>query len=311
MTANKAPVRLVWGEDAFLVREAALAAFGDLRPTEVDADEWQGGELQNLATPSLFGEPRGLLITDARSLRKEAMSELAAYLELPDPQAPLVIACQVAERGKPPAALDRLIKAVGTVTHVAIARKDLEGWVVQRAAAVQMQVSVPAARALVEALGEEPGALAGAIQQLASAYPGERISPVIVAEQFRGLGDQKVWDLCDRAFGRDLAGAIRSLRSLEEGRDDPLKVLGGVSSRLRDLIKVRALPDRMPPADLARAAGLRFDWQARRYRQQAQNYSMDQLLGLHERITDADRALKSGAAGGVVMPTLIAAIAAG
>ena len=131
-----------------------------------------------------------------------------------------------------------------------------------------------------------------------------------MVEQFRGLGDQKVWDLCDHAFGRDLPGAIRSLRSIEEGGDDPLKTLGGIASRLRDLIRVRALPDRLPPAQVAKAAGLRFDWQARRYQQQARNYTMGRLVDLHARVTEADRALKSGATGDVVMPTLIAAIAA-
>ncbi len=51
---GKAPgaVVLLWGEDDFLLREAALELLGDLRPTEVDAAEWQGGELQDLATPS-------------------------------------------------------------------------------------------------------------------------------------------------------------------------------------------------------------------------------------------------------------------
>jgi len=310
MTAPTAPVKLLWGEDAFLLREAGLAAFGGLHPTEVDAGEWQGGELQNLATPSLFGEQRGLMISDARSLSKAAIAEIAGYLDAPDPNAPLVICCQVPERGKPPAALDKMVKTVGTVTQVAIARKELEPWVVKRAKAAGVDLGIPSARALVETLGEEPGALVAAIQQLAGAYAGQEVTPAVVAQQFRGLGEQKVWDLCDRAFGKDLPGAIRSLRSLEEGRDDPLKVLGGVSSRLRDLIRVRALPDRLPPAKVAKATGLRFDWQARRYQQQARNFSMAQLLALHERITEADRALKSGSTGDIVMPALIAAIAA-
>ena len=310
MTAPTAPVKLLWGEDAFLLREAGLAAFGGSHPTEVDASEWHGSELQDLATPSLFGEPRGLMIADARSLSKDAVAEIAAYLAVPDPDAPLVICCQVAERGKPPAALDKMVKAVGTVTQVAIARKELEPWLVKRARDADVDMGIPSARALVETLGEEPGALIAAIQQLAGAYAGQTVTPAIVAQQFRGLGEQKVWDLCDRAFGKDLPGAIRSLRSLEEGRDDPLKVLGGVSSRLRDLIRVRALPDRLPPAKVAKAAGLRFDWQARRYQQQAQNFSMAQLLALHERISEADRALKSGSTGDIVMPALITAIAA-
>ena len=310
-TRPRASIALLWGEDDFLLREAALARFGDVRPGEVDAGEWQGGELQDLATPSLFGEPRALLISDARSFTKDATAELAAYLEAPDPDAQLVICCQVAERGKVPAALHKLVKPVGEVVHVEIKRKDLEPWLARRAGALGLDLSVPAARALVETLGEEPVQLVAAMAQLESAFPGQRITPAVVARQFRGLGEQKVWDLCDHAFSRDLPGAIRSWRSIEEGGDDPLKVLGGVSSRLRDLIRVRSLPDRMPPAELAKRAGLRFDWQARRYQQQARNFTMPQLLRVHERITEADRALKSGASGDTVMPALVVAIAAG
>lgn len=308
-TAKHASVTLLWGEDEFLLRERAFELLGELKPTEVDAAEWRGVELQDLATPSLFGEPRALLISDAKSLPKEALAELAAYVAAPDPDAPLVICAQVGDRAKVPAALDKMVKPVGQVVEVKIARKDLEPWLMQRAKREELDVTQPAIHALVETLGEEPGQLVAALRQLGSAFPGERITPQIVAKQFRGLGEQKVWDVCDHAFAKDLPGAIRSWRSIEEGRDDALMVLGGIASRLRDLMKVRALPDRMPPAELARAAGLRFDWQARRYQQQARNYSMGQLIALHERLVDADRAMKSGANADVVMPTLVAAIA--
>lgn len=302
---------LLWGEDDFLLREAAFAELGDLKPREVDAVEWRGSELQDLATPSLFGEPRALLVNDAKALSKEALAELAAYVAEPDPASPLVLCALVGERAKVPAALEKLVKPVGRVREVkAPVRKEIEGWVVTRARDGGIDIAVPAARALVASLGETPAELASALEQLGSAFPGEKITATHVARQFRGLGEQKTWDLCDRAFGKDLPGAIRSLRSIEEGGDDPLMVLGGIASRLRDLIKVRALPDRMPPADVAREAGLRFDWQARRYQQQARAFSMQQLVDLHEHITEADRALKSGATGDIVMPSLIAAIAA-
>jgi DNA polymerase III subunit delta len=302
-------VTLLWGEDDFLLREEALSVLGDRRPTEVEAGQWQGGELQDLTTPSLFGEPRALLVTDARSLPKEALGELVAYLAAPDPDSLLVICCRTADRGKPPATLEKAVKPVGEVRELRVVRKDLEPWLIQRARARQIDLAPPAARSLVETLGEDPAELASALEQLASAFPGQRLTPQLVTRQFQGLGEQKVWDLCDRAFGRDLAGAIRSLRSLEEGRDDALMVLGGIASRLRDLMKVRAQPDRMPPAELARRAGLRFDWQARRYREQANRFSMAELVAIHDRVAQADRALKSGASGDVVMPTLISAIA--
>ncbi len=309
MTTATTSIYLLWGEDEFLLRERAFELLGDLRPTEVAAAEWQGGELQDLATPSLFGERRALLITDAKNLPKEAVGELADYLSAPDPDTPLVLCAQVGDRAKVPAALDKLVKPVGRVVEVKVVRKELEPWLIGRAKRDGIDVTPQAIHALVEKLGEEPGELAAALRQLGEAFSGERITPQLVARQFRGLGEQKVWDLCDKAFTKDLPGAIRSLRSIEEAGDEPLMILGGIASRLRDLLKVRALPDRMPPADVARAAGLRFDWQARRYQQQARNYSMGQLITLHERLVEADRAMKSGASGDIVMPVLVAAIA--
>ncbi len=303
-------VVLLWGEDGFLLREEALRMLGDIKPREVDAGQWRGGETQDLATPSLYGERRALLVSDAKSLSPDALRELGAYLAAPDPDSPLVLCAIVGERAKPPAALEKLVGRVGEVREVKVPRKELEPWLVARAASFGVELAAPAARSLVETIGEQPAELASALEQLASAFPDERLTPELVGRQFRGLGEQKVWDLCDRAFGKDLPGAIRSLRSLEEGRDDMLMVLGGIAARLRDLIRVRSLPDRMSPADVAREAGLRFDWQARRYQQQGRRFSMVQLVGLHARVVEADRALKSGASGDVVMPALVAAIAA-
>jgi DNA polymerase III subunit delta len=308
-TRRRSAIALLWGDDAFLVREAALRRFDPVRPTEVEAAQWQGAELQDLATPSLFGEPRALLISDARSLSKDATTALAAYLSAPDPEAQLVICFQVAERGKVSAALEKLVKPVGDVEHIEVKRKDLEAWVARRASDHALDLSMPAARELVQVLGDDPSRLSAALQQLGSAFPGQRLTPAIVSQQFRGLGEQKIWDLCDKAFSRDLAGAIRSWRSIEEGGDDALKVLGGVSSRLRDLIRVQSVPERTPPDELAKAAGLRFGWQATRYRRQAANFSGSQLVRLHARVTEADRALKSGASGDTIMPALVVAIA--
>jgi DNA polymerase-3 subunit delta len=310
MTSPPSSVTLLWGEDPFLLREAARTIAGERRISEVDAAEWRGSELQDLATPSLFGEPRALIVTDLRSLPKEALTELGAYLASPDPDAPLVLCCTVAERGKPPAAILKLVEPVGTVTHVQLQRKDLEPWLVQRANAAGVELTGPAARALVDTIGPDAAQLAEAVTQSGDAFPGLRIGPQEIQRQFRGLGEQKTWDLCDKAFGKDLPGAIRSLRAIEEGGDEALMVLGGIAARVRDLIKVRSFPDTMAPAQLAKEAGLRFDWQARRYRQQARNFTMSQLVAIHGRIVRADEALKSGATGDVVMPDLIAAIAA-
>lgn len=310
MTAPKAPVHLLWGEDPFLLREAALQIVGaDVQAREIDAGTWQGGELADLATPSLFGEARALIVTDCRSLPDEGLRELALYLAVPDPDAPLVLCATVGERAKAPAALVKLVQPVGTVREIKLPRTELAGWLVQRSKRRGLDLAPEAAAALVETLGEDPAALDQGLVQLGSAFPGQRLTRELVAEQFHGLGDQHIWDLCDRTFARDLDGAMRSLRTLLESGDDGLMILGGVASRLRDLLRVRSLPDRMPAAELARAAGLRFDWQARRYREQARRFSLEELVQIHAQVVEADRALKSGASDEVVLPVLIGRIA--
>ena len=306
----KAPVHLLWGEDAFLLREAALELLGGVRPREVDGAQWQGGETSDLVTPSLFGEARALLISDAKALPEDGLRELRSYVANPDPEALLVLTAVVGERAKAPAALVKLVQGVGTTTEVKVPRKDLPGWLLQRARAKGMDLAPDGATALVETLGEDPAAIDQALDQLASAFAGERVTGEVVGRQFRGLGEQHIWDLCDRAFGRDLPGAMRSLGTLLEARGgEGLLILGGLASRLRDLMRVRALPERTPPAEVAKAAGLRFDWQARRYRDQAARFTPEELAEVHERVAWADRALKSGAAEDVVLPMLIVAIA--
>jgi DNA polymerase III subunit delta len=304
-------VHLLWGEDAFLLREAGAEILGDVQPVEVDAAEWQGGETSDLATPSLFGERRALLVTDAKSLPEPAVTELKAYVRDPAPDAPLVLLAVVGERAKAPAALVKLVEPVGDVREVKIARRDLPGWVARRAGVRVVQLAPDAAPALIGAIGEDPAALDQALMQLSTAFPGERVTAEVVSRQFRGLGDQHTWDLCDRAFRRDLPAAMRSLRTLTESRADPLMILGAIAARLRDLLRVRALPERMPPAEAARAAGLRFEWQARVYREQARRFTLAELVAIHEEVVEADRMLKSAGADAatVVLPMLVARIA--
>jgi DNA polymerase-3 subunit delta len=310
VTPQKAPVYLLWGEDAFLLREAALEVLGrDVRPHEIDAAQWQGGETADLVTPSLFGEPRALLVSDCRSLPDHAVSELAAYLASPAPDAPLVLCATVGERAKAPLSLAKLVGPVGEVRQVKLARRDLLTWILARGRCQGIEVGAEGAAALVETVGEDPASLDQSLGQLGVAFPGEKVTRDLVARQFRGLGEQHVWDLCDRAFGRDLPGAMRSLRTLLESRADPLMILGGIASRLRDLLRVRALPERLPPSEISRAAGLRFEWQGRRYRDLAKRFTLEELVGIHDRVAEADRALKSGGEEDVVLPVLVAAIA--
>ena len=305
------PARLFIGEDAFLLREEALSALGDAQPVEVDADEWEGGETGDLATPSLFGERRALLVTGCRSIRKDALAELTDYLASPTPDALLVLT-GIGSKRDMTAALKKLDAAVteagGTVGWVEVSRKDAPGWVLQRARGKGIELAPDAARALLDTVADF-GAIDKALDQLASAFPEMRITASEVDSQFRGLGEQKVWDLCDKAFSKDLAGAMRSLRSLMDAREEGLMMLGFIAGRVRELMRIRALPDRLSDDQVAKQAGLRFGWQARNYRAQARRFSREELERIHDRIVETDRAIKLSAPEDVVLPLLVVSIA--
>jgi DNA polymerase-3 subunit delta len=303
-------VVVLWGEDPFLLRTEAMELLGEVRPREIDAPEWTPGGTADLATPSLFGEARALVVTDAGNLPEEGREEVLGYARSPSPDATLVLLVEVGPRAKgPPAALSRSLPKEVEVRRVAVERRELPGWVRARARRRGVAASPAGASALVETLGEDPAILDQAVEQMAAAFPKDGLTPDTVAAQFRGLGERRVWELSDLAFGRDLPGALRALTALLESREEPLMILGGLAARLRDLLRVGALPERMAPAEAARAAGLRFDWQVRRYREQARRFSRDELAGLHEHVSEADRLLKQGSPGDVVLTKLLVRIA--
>jgi DNA polymerase-3 subunit delta len=304
------PVIVLWGEDPFLLRTEALELLGEVRPREIDASEWASGATADLATPSLFGEVRALLIADAGNLPEEGRDEVLGYARSPSPDARLLLLVEVGPRAKgPPAALSRGLPKEVEVRRVAVERRELPAWVRARARRRGMPASPAGASALIETLGEDPAVLDQAVEQIAAAFPKEGLTPETVAAQFRGFGERRVWELSDQAFGRDVRGALRTLAALLDAREEPLVILGGLAARLRDLLRVRALPERMAPAEAARAAGLRFDWQVRRYRDQARRFSEGELAGLHEYVNEADRLLKQGSPGDVVLAKLLVRIA--
>jgi len=305
-----APVVLLWGDDPYLLRLGALRILEErgAPAVEVDGAEWRGGELSDLATPSLWGERRGLLVTRCEGLTEAGQRELRAYLAAPSPDATCVLT--LVTRGKGPPALARHVQGGGgAVRQVAVKRQDIPKWVLGRAEERGLSMTGPAAAALVAAVGEDFGVLDQAVLQLASAFAGRAIGPNEVGAQFHGLGEQRVWDLCDQALTGRLSEALVTLRALLEAREDPLMMLGGIAARVRDLVRVHALPDRVPSSEAARAAGLRFDWQVRRYREQAARFTAEELAALHGWVVEADRALKGGVPGDVVLPSLVAVMA--
>ncbi len=303
-------VAMFWGEQEFLLRQAAHDLLGarGVHATEMEARDWLGSETFDLATPSLWGERRGLLVHDCQALPEAGLREIRAYLEAPSPEALCVLTLTTSARSLPP--LAKAVQAAGgLVRQIALKRKEMLRWVIDRGRVRGARITGAGATALIATVGDDLASLDQSLEQLASAFTGRPIGAEEVRAQFQGVAEQRVWDLCDQALSGRLPQALVALRSMLDAKEDPLLILGGIASRIRDLIKVRNLPERMPSTEAARAAGLRFDWQVRRYREQARRFAPEDLVWLHRQAAEADRVLKGGAGGDVVLPPLVAAMA--
>lgn len=306
------PVVLLWGESDFLLREAAGRLLEGIRPTEVEGAAWRPGSTADLATPSLLGEDRALLVTGLQAAPSEALDEIARYALEPNPDARLVLTYVVSTRAKaPPAKVLKQLQGRARIERIAIERKDLARWVAERARKRGVRATPAGAAALVETVGEDPSVLGQSVTQIADAFPEEGLTPSTVAAQFRGFGERRIFELCDAAFGGNARDALRYLAAMLGAREQPLAILGGVAARVRDLLRVRSLPPSMPLKNVAREAGLRFDWQARRYREQAGRYEPHHLADIHRRVVEADAQLKQGGQGDVVLAMLVTRIAEG
>lgn len=113
------------------------------------------------------------------------------------------------------------------------------------------------------------------------------------------------WELADALTERDAAGAIGAARRLLDSGDEPIRVVGGLASRARALLKAKAMIEAGEPpqavVDAARAWYFR-DGLMRGLKR----YSMAELLAMPARLYEADRTFKSrGLDKGAVLESLV------
>jgi DNA polymerase III delta subunit len=118
------------------------------------------------------------------------------------------------------------------------------------------------------------------------------------------------WELADALTERDARGALAAARRLLDAGEEPIRVVGGLASRARSLLKAKAMTESGVPAkavvDAARA------W----YFRDAlllglKRYTMTELLAMPARLLEIDRTFKSRALDkGAVLEALVSGLTA-
>ncbi len=152
-----------------------------------------------------------------------------------------------------------------------------------------------AADLLVQAVGQDLRALAGAAHQLASDFPGEPLTETIVRQYFGGRAEVKSFAIADAALAGRPSVALEELRWALENGTPTVLVTSAFANGLRGLARFASAPRGMREADLAREAGVP-PWKVRVLREQARGWDDRGLARAIQAVAQADADVK-GAAG--------------
>jgi DNA polymerase-3 subunit delta len=284
MTQRSAEIRalgtttLVAGTNDLLA-ERAVASIRDLvRAIDADADfselaarDLGPGVMAEIASPSLFAMARMVQVSDLPDLPADAVDGLLAYVTDPSPDVALVLTHPGGARGR--AILDKLRKAgVVEVKAESPKRWELPDWVATEFRSYQVSVTAGAATQLVDAVGEDLRALAGAVQQLAVDVASGRVDEGLVRQYFGGRAEVKGFAIADAALDGHTSQALEQLRWALLNRVDPVLVTSAFASGLRGLAKYVAAAGRVRGADLAAVVGVP-PWKLKTLARQARGWS--------------------------------------
>ena len=286
-----APIVLIKGSEGLLVDRAldqlrflAHQADPNLERTDIVAATYQAGQIDVIASPSLFGESRMVIIRDLETMSDALAADLIAYSSAPAPVVWLFLAHPGGNaRGKK--VIDAIAKAKWPVIPAEPLKNDREklALIASDVRSARRQMDNEAMQALVDALGNDPRAMAGALAQLLSDVSG-RITLEDVRRYQAGRVEATGYDVADAAVAGHSAKALTLTRHAFATGIAPQVLVAALAMKFRAMAKVSigggASSLKMAP------------WQVDRARRELRGWSDNSLAAAFGAIATADAETK-------------------
>lgn len=284
---SSAPLILVSGPESYLasrsiasLKKALRGENPNLEVTKVSDGDYSPGLLVSLATPSLFAEPRLIII---QSASEGLLADLEQYLELSVDQCTVVVRIPnaVGHNGKVKSTLGP--KALNVACDEMKKDADRSNFVVAEFKALGISIDPQATKALLNAFSSDLGELGAACSQLS--LSGEnRISLDLVERTFQGRVETNAFKIADAALAGDASEAIRLYRHGFATGIDNVALTAALAMRVRTLAKLFNNINSQ-----AAALGM-APWQLDKARKEVRLFTEESLTALVELVaqTDAD-----------------------
>ena len=293
-----APIVLVHGTETLIADRAvrrlrALAKEADpsVAIHDLSGDAAGPGSLTQVASPSLFGEPRFVVVPDLQSAPDALVLEIQDYAKNPETDVTLVLVHRGGNRGKK--LLDALKKAgVPRVDASPVKRAgDKQAFVAAEFARAERRIQPEAVAALVDAFGTDLAELAAISRQLIEdTTPDEgqqaaRITTQDVHSVTAGRVESTAFAVADAAIAGKEQEALQLLAQAQLAGADPVPIVAAIASKMRSLAKVTA------PGAGPRSLGMP-DWMLRNLSREARSWTGRSLARALEAVARADHEVK-------------------
>ena len=254
---------LVMGAESLIAERAVadrIAAARRRAPeaevTKVLAGELEGNRLTELTGGSLFSTADILVVEELSNLPQELFDAMLAAARDPGEELCLTLVHPGGQKGK--GLVDKLKKAKVPVVEAAPVKTwELPRWVAGEARRIKLGLDQEAAQALVDAVGSDLRALAGALSQLASDWEGQNVTSAMIARYFAGRAEVTSFAVADDIMAGRPGPALEKLRWALSTGVAPVLVTSALANSLRGLGKyLDVRSTRMGEGEMAREVGV-------------------------------------------------------
>jgi DNA polymerase III subunit delta len=311
MTVLQAPITLLKGDDAVVLRDAVRQLVDELvgaddralMVEEVDigahaADDDARDPLVALVdaaqTPPFLTEFRVVVgrVTDKRE-RNELVQPLVDYLVDPLPSTRLVLEWQ---GGRIPKALSEAVTRIGgQIVDTSPGRKVAE-WLGEHLSESGLKVDAEGRKRLVTWVGDEPSRLLGLIDLLRSTYgAGPKITAAEIEPFLGDDGGVPPWDLTDAIDRGERATALELLqRMIGQGDRHPFQVLATLHTHFARMLRLDGsdVAGEREAAELLGVKGSTFP--AKKALGQARRLGHERVVRAIDLLAQADLDLRGG-----------------
>lgn len=292
--ASAAPIVFVSGAEEYLAGRAIRQIREQLRKIdealeihEIEAADYSAGTLTNISSPSLFAEPRLVIIRGVEKCSDDLITDGIDYLANPTADTTLILRHNGSSvRGKK---LVEAIRESDNAAEIACAdiKKDADrqAFVIGEFAHADRKIAPAAVRALLDAFADDTAELAAACSQLLL-DSADSITEEIVDRYYGGRVETNAFKVADAALAGRAGEAMALLRHALATGADPVPLVAAISMKIRQMAKIYGNRS-------ASAASLGMaPWQLDRARKDLTGWTDDGLAAAIQAMATADAAAK-------------------